>query len=157
MELIEIDNIVNHGNYSETKQIKEFELKSKKDELKLCLLYDRLFKRIFNDLLQRKEKLIIEGIQIIHFYGDENYILKLLPYSIIVKGTSAIKSFFQAYRRNKTEDWAREWSSIEIMIDIYHNLFINKFNMFTKLVKQFKTSKLTENKQNIFLSVKQLL
>jgi adenylate kinase family enzyme len=108
-------------------------LKKEKVVGKIEKYYQQLVDSNISKLLNRKEKLIIEGIQI-YLYSD---ISKLKEQSIIIVGTSTLKSAVRAYFRNKTEEWSKGWSTLDIITDIYHNLFITKVESFIKLVKSW--------------------
>ena len=83
--------------------------------------------------MNKKEKLIIEGIQLYVYFDTKQF----KKHSIIIIGTSSLKSAFRAYKRNKTEEWSKGWSTLDIITDIYHNLFITKVESFIKLVKSW--------------------
>ena len=86
--------------------------------VKMEKIHQKLIDSTILQLLNQKEKLIIEGIQV-YLYKDIN---QLKNHSVIVTGTSLLKSVIRTYRRNKTEDW----NNLDTMMNNYYNLFITK-------------------------------
>lgn len=127
VKLIELDNVKINKNY-----VNKLKKEDKFDEL--TIYYQQTIDSNITDLLYKKEKLIIEGIQI-YLYSN---LIKLKQHSIIIIGTSSLKSAIRAYFRNKTEEWSKEWNTLDIILDIYYNLFITKAESFIKLVKSWK-------------------
>jgi adenylate kinase family enzyme len=97
------------------------------------LLFQNRIDEIINSQLNRKERLIIEGVQIF-LYDDME---KLKEYSIIINGTSVLFSIIRAYKRNKKADWAREWSNWDIIKDIYENLLYSRLRKFVTEVEKW--------------------
>ena len=109
-------------------------LRSENKFKELQLYFDKISNKAINDLLNSKDKLIIEGIQIFLF----NDLNKFKEHSIIITGTSALKSFYRAVKRNLNSDWSEKYSFFEVVDDVYYNLFIKKVEYFIKLVKKWK-------------------
>jgi shikimate kinase len=85
-------------------------------------------------LLKEENKLIIEGVQLF-LYEDIN---KLKNHSIVITKTSMLKSAIRTYNRNKKEPWSEKWSTLDIIIYLYHNLFIKSMEKFIKTVINWK-------------------
>ena len=130
IEIIELDNYIQVDN----KHVEK--LKKKQDISQLHQYYQNVIDYHIDELLKNNKKLIIEGIQIIMYTNFE----RLEEHSIIFIGTSAIRSLFRAYKRNKNKDFSKDWSVLHIFLDIYHNLFIRKTERLIKLVKSWKTN-----------------
>jgi len=111
-------------------------LKNENKINKLKKYYQKMIDQHITKLLDSDQKLIIEGIQIFMYSNLE----KLKNHSIIITGTSVLKSAIRAYKRNKNEDFSKEWSTLTIISDIYYNLFIRKVEDFIKLVKSWEIS-----------------
>lgn len=124
VKIIELDSYIDIDE-NKVKILKE---KNKINELRNY--FQKQTNKSINELLNKKEKLIIEGIQIFIYDKPNNY----KKHSIIITGTSALFSFFRALKRNRGEDFSKEWTIFEIIDDIYHNLFIKKVENFIKLI-----------------------
>ena len=109
-------------------------LKNENKIKELRTYYLNMINSTITDLLNKNEKLIIEGIQLFLYSSP----IKLKPHSIIILGTSSVVSFYRAYLRNKSEDWSKDWNKLDIIKDIYYNLFIVHVEKFIKLVKSWK-------------------
>lgn len=106
-------------------------LKSENKIKELCKYYQLQSDNTIDKLIKDEEKLIIEGIQIFLYSNKE----KLRQHSVVIKGTSVLTSFIRAFNRNKNSSFARRWGKIEVILDIYYNLFIYKLYKFKQLIK----------------------
>jgi uridine kinase len=100
---------------------------------KLLKYYQLQIDNTIDTLLKSEEKLIIEGIQIFLYSNKRKY----RRHSIIIKGTSILTSFRRAFKRNKNSRFAGGWNKMEIISDIYYNLFINKVYKFNQLINNW--------------------
>lgn len=130
IQLIELDSYINE-NDKDNDYVKE--LKKNKQFDKLQDYYQKLIETTINNVVNNRHKLIIEGIQLF-LYSDTK---KFKNHSVIVCGTSTIVSFFRAYKRNRKEDWSKNWNTLDLLLDIYHNTFITKVENFIRTVKSW--------------------
>jgi len=124
VKLIELDKYI---------KINEQYVNKLKNQNKINKYYQDTIDLHISKLLKSNEKLIIEGIQLF-IYSD---VKDFKNYSIIIIGTSALKSAIQAFNRNKNDDHFKEWDKLEIIKDIYYNLFIPKVEKFIKLIESW--------------------
>jgi len=102
-------------------------LKNNNNYRELNLYYASQLKKAINEILESKEKLIVEGIQI--FLHKDIKVFQ--QHSVIILKTNVVKSFVRALRRNYKE--YKTWSLYTIISDIYHNLFYKELKCFRKL------------------------
>ncbi len=124
VKLIQLDSYININKDKIDKLVKQ------KRKAEIHKYYQTILNSKIEFLLNSKQKLIIEGIQLF-LYSDTN---KLKNDAVIVRGTSSIVSFIRAYKRNCNEDWAKDWNVIHIILDIYHNSFIRIVEKFIRIV-----------------------
>jgi adenylate kinase family enzyme len=128
VKLIELDKYIKINEQYVDKLRKENKIN------KLHKYYQDTIDLHISKLLKSNEKLIIEGIQLFIYSNIKDF----KNHSIIIIGTSALKSAIQAYNRNKNDNYFKEWNKLEIIKDIYYNLFIPKVEQFIKLIESWK-------------------
>lgn len=110
-------------------------LKSEDKIKELCKHYQLQSDNTITSLLKTEfeDRIIIEGIQVFLYSNKE----KFRQHSVVIKGTSVLTSFIRAFNRNKNSSFASRMGKIEVMLDIYYNLFIYKLYKFKQLINNW--------------------